>query len=161
MKRTSNGFTLIELMIVVAIIGVLAAIALPAYQDYATRAKVSEVILAAAPCKLGVSEAVQNGSADVSAALPGACSVGATKYVSSGSVDANGKVLVTAHPTNISSTIAAGSNVLSLLPMVSGIPLVGTTDGGKLIEGWRCGAPGDGTTIQPKYLPSSCRGTYP
>ncbi|HET9208221.1 MAG TPA: pilin, partial [Burkholderiaceae bacterium] len=60
MKRVQQGFTLIELMIVVAIIGILAAVALPAYQDYTTRAKVSEVIVMASPAKLAVAESASS-----------------------------------------------------------------------------------------------------
>ena len=63
MKSMQKGFTLIELMIVVAIIGILAAVALPAYQDYTARAKVSEVVLAASTCRTAVSEASQTGFA--------------------------------------------------------------------------------------------------
>ena len=82
MRRAQAGFTLIELMIVVAIIGILAAVALPAYQDYTVRAKISEVILSASSCRTGITEAVQTSAANIPAtALPAACTVTATKYV--------------------------------------------------------------------------------
>src|SRR3977135_2377438 len=61
MKRIQQGFTLIELMIVVAIIGILAAVALPAYQDYTVRAKMSEVMLAASACRTSITELYQTG----------------------------------------------------------------------------------------------------
>ena len=67
MKAVQKGFTLIELMIVVAIIGILAAVALPAYQDYTARAKMSEVILAASACRTSITESIQSSSS-----LPGA-----------------------------------------------------------------------------------------
>ncbi len=76
MKRIQQGFTLIELMIVVAIIGILAAVALPAYQDYTIRARVSEVILAASPCRTAISEIYQTA---LPARRPGANKWGCVK----------------------------------------------------------------------------------
>jgi type IV pilus assembly protein PilA len=162
MKRSiQKGFTLIELMIVVAIIGILAAVALPAYQDYTVRAKVSEIVLAASSCRTGITETVQNSNVvNLGTTLTTACTIAPTKFVASGSADANGKVLIVGNPTNLSA-LTTGTETLSLVPMISGAALAAASDGGKTVEGWRCGLPGDGTTILSKYLPSSCRGVYP
>jgi len=162
-----KGFTLIELMIVVAIIGILGAVALPAYQDYAVRAKISEVLLAASPCRTGVTEALQSATtADASASLASACASATSKYVTSVASSANGVITVTANEANLPQLTSA-TNTLTLVPVQTGTTaVVGTTDGGKTIAGWACGAratstPAGATTILSKYLPANCRGVYP
>lgn len=153
-----RGLTLIELMTVLAIIGILGALALPAYQDYTVRAKASEMLLAANGCKVAVTEAIVSAaSPDVSATLPQACTSAATKYVSAVSVSANGVITVAGNPDTLRGSTSAAANALSLTPLVAGNTAVnGTTDGGQTLSGWRCG-PASATPLPAKYLPASCQ----
>jgi type IV pilus assembly protein PilA len=158
MKRLQQGFTLIELMIVVAIIGILAAVALPAYQDYTIRAKMSEVLLAMSSCRTSITEVYQTGGTPPGAGNWGCEGTGLSKYVGGIATDGNGKV--TATVTSISSLVDGG--VVTLVPLVTdaNTPASTATDMGAGLFGWRCGnSPIDGTTVSPKYLPGSCRGT--
>ncbi len=153
-----KGLTLIELMIVIAVIGILGALALPAYQDYTIRAKVSEMLLAANGCKTAVTEAISSASsADVSAALPTACESQNSKYVSAVTVDANGVITVSGKHEALRGSTSASANAIALTPLQSGdSPIKGSTDGGKPIAAWRCG-PASSNPLPAKYLPASCK----
>jgi type IV pilus assembly protein PilA len=159
MHKRQQGLTLIELMIVLAIIGILGALALPAYQDYTVRAKVAEMLLAASGCKSSLTEAVATASqADLSAQLPAACTSVSSKHVASVSVDGNGVITVVGNDQSLGGDTSASASSISLTPLHgSDQALVGKTDGGKAINAWRCG-PAATNPLPAKYLPGSCKG---
>jgi len=144
MKRLQQGFTLIELMIVVAIVGILAAIALPAYQDYVIRSKMSEGVAASAACKTSVSEYVSTKTAWPADADTAGCSTLATQYVSGLAVNANGVIVVTTANTGSKSGGSASDCILTLTPQAGTLPD---------ITGWS----GSHSGCDSKYVPSNFR----
>lgn len=137
-RKAQQGFTLIELMIVVAIIGILAAVALPAYQNYTIRAKVSELMLAASSARTCISELYQSTNSFPSS-ISSDCSVATGGKVATATVSSTGVVTI----TGTTATSSVGANVtVTLTPA--------TTASNTLT--WTC----SGNPSQ--YVPGSCRG---
>jgi type IV pilus assembly protein PilA len=165
-KSAQKGFTLIELMIVVAIIAILAAIAIPAYQNYLIRAQVSEGITLMDQAKVAISEFYAN-SGDLSKITKNS-DVGIEdpsditgKYVTSVTVGSDGLITAafgTPATKGGSAAVPSGANKAIQNDVITMKPTATKTNGeGNLT--WTCGSSTDGTTVDGKYLPSTCRGS--
>lgn len=149
--NAQKGFTLIELMIVVAIIGILAAIALPAYQDYTARSKMAEPMTAASACKGSVSEFIQANQSFPADAGQAGCEQ-ASKYVKAITVsDTDGTVSVEIQ--NINADV--DGKMLQLQPTSDAARKIALTKADEGIQGWSCGTDADAADY--KYFPASCR----
>ena len=144
MTQKQTGFTLIELMICIAIVGILSAIAIPAYQDFTIRSKVTELLHGASACKTSIAEYF-NSQGLFPATKAAGCSTDGTLNASAPAVASDGVITVSAMgPLALQLTKNGSGTAIQYTPIITGAS----------IKAWDCKA---GTTVSPKYLPATCR----
>lgn len=156
MKNIQKGFTLIELMIVVAIIGILASIALPAYQDYTVRAKVSEGAIAASSLKVGVMDMFADDGLTGIVAYAAVIAADQANLITPDKITEiviNGTGTITVSMDNIAQLTAGTDEDLAFVPTIGGNALADTNATGSVV--WDCSTAA--TTIVDEYLPANCR----
>lgn len=155
-KAGAQGFTLIEVMIVVAVIGILASVAMPTFRGYSARAKVSEAIVLLANCRNQIQEIYTSGGD-----LPGPDGFGCestnpSRYVASISTSNEGVVKVTL--SSQTGDLRLSLRYITYAPLNGADNVMSDSDLGNPVRRWRCGATADGTDLKAEFLPSSCRG---
>ncbi len=153
MSKREQGFTLIELMIAVAIVGLLAAIAIPAYSDFQVRARVSEVLGAMSACKLSAMDFYldNNGwnqqGTGVNVSVLNLCDNGGSRHVQPNNTTIGVDGTITALTQNLGASIPDGQ-AITMRPILQN----------NEIREWICGDPADGTSLEPRFMPGSCQG---
>ncbi len=163
MTRTEQGFTLIELMIVVAIIGILAAIAIPAYEDYIVRSKITEGLSLADAAQLAVTDtydeegALPTGNSNISYNLPNAASISG-HYVQSVSVAASTGIITIRYNNTLGGIPTANGTMLTLVPVTGGSGAIAWECGKATLQAFgKTQNPSGQTDIPSIYLPANCR----
>ncbi len=150
--RHSKGFTLIEVMTVVAIVGILATIAIPLYLEFQSRTRVSEVLASLGACRANVVDfylenAGWNRRDGTNVSTLPLCSQEGSEFEIPGSMTVNNVGIISVQVQNLGSGVADGE-------VITSAPVIVVNQ----ITGWRCGNPADGTTLEERFLPGTCQG---
>ena len=156
-RSAQSGFTLIEVMIVAAIVGILTSIVMPEIRGYQARAKVSEAMLLLTNCRNIVHEIYVSGSDRPAAGNWGCESDQPSRFVFG--VTTSDEGIVRLQLGNEIGDLRLSLFIISLAPLNGSGNVMREEDLGTPVRRWRCGSPLDGTDLNPNYLPSSCRGS--